>query len=249
MINNGGGGTQPPIDPGYGGNGGGNQTPQEKEKISKKRDCDHIKKMKNDQNLINGLNGLKQHALNNNARTEKGMLYNTSDGLLNGSPSILEGNANDPSIQISFGPTTRINGISHTHYQGLNPIFSASDISAIGILGKGGVIADKGSFSSTLITNEGNVYMLKIHDIDMFNKWAITFSSDPLDVDNLLNIVSLSFPMGPELSQSKNEENLVKMIDALGTGLKLFRGNLDFSDWVGLKKNKENNKIEADPCD
>ncbi|WP_133228572.1 hypothetical protein [Sphingobacterium corticibacter] len=211
--------------------------------LNPNNDCDHARNMQFDKNLIAQLLMLRAHADDPNKRTEKGFTYNINytTGLYSSMSSAFEGLPNAPFID--FNISSPIDGLAHTHYSGLFPIFSPADITAMAAIYNTGYMSKPTAFSSILLTNAGTTYMLKIENVDMFKNWASSIKGNY----NILNDIASLYPLGAQYSISTNEKSINQLLQQNKTGLRLYRGNKDANDWYRLGLDKNNN-VSIDPC-
>jgi hypothetical protein len=126
--------------------------------------------------------------------------------------------------------------MTHTHYTGLLPVFSADDLAAIYDLLKTGYIADVEQFYSAVVTDAGTIYALTISDPALlmaygnlyFNKGEMGF------IGYKVAFVKGKFGLNEKRLPLDYENRFAQLLE--GTGLSLLKGNPeDLSSWKALK--------------
>lgn len=145
---------------------------------------------------------------------------------------------------ISFVASSKIDGFLHSHYKGLLPVFSGSDIKAIYDLHKESKIRKWKTFSAYLVTS-GTTYALKIDDINDFLAFGDRFLSSENKFNGFESLINLNIKLTNTNVQNELAfANLIK-----GSGLKLFKGNpVNFGTWTPITSNKAKTGIINDNC-
>lgn len=187
------------------------------------------------------LQDLKAHSDNANDTSEHAWVYvNSSTGYAMGSLS------GDPGVKgISFNTSIPLDGVAHNHFINSLSIFSPDDIWSICKLFKDKLMMDSSKFTLPLVTAEGTQYMLMIENITKFRNWANKFLDGSLD--GYYIAFNKIFSIKESNSIIENEKNFLKYLIKTngGSGLKVFRGNADFTEWVPLGLDGSNNLITA----
>lgn len=141
-------------------------------------------------------------------------------------------------------PAAGINGLVHSHYNGLLSIFSGSDVRAIYELYKHGKIKGIKKFVFIVVTSN-TTYALMVDSTGKFN----TFGQNFLSTDEKFQAFELLFraKVSTSNSNSQNEIGFANLMK--GSGLKLFKGNpITFSTWTPITTNSAGNGIINDNC-
>ncbi len=166
--------------------------------------------------------------INEDAFTQTGPFYSDANGDLN----------------IVFNGVLSI--ILHNHYSVAQlPVFSLSDIYSI--YKSIGVINDTSTFTSILVTAHSTVYAIKIADKSAFISWSQNLFvgwDDPniyvkKGAQNDSEKEYEKF-VSEDLDKITNEHGLAKFLSQ--SGLKLYKGNDDFSEWKNVQSS---NRIDA----
>src|SRR3569833_1505920 len=85
---------------------------------------------------------------------------------------------------IDIAPSAPLSAYIHSHYTGLFPTFSPSDVLAIYKLQQLGKIADISTFTASVVTASGTAYLMKINDPAKFATFAAAQLSTDAQFDN-----------------------------------------------------------------
>lgn len=190
------------------------------------------------------LQDLKNHSNNHNDTTEHMWAYEFLPGGIFSADSS-SGRPGEKGIDIDI--LIPVDGVAHNHFVNSLSIFSPRDLWSMCILFNKGLMKDSSIFTMPLVTAEGSQYMLMIENLTKFRKWAKKY------YEMKYIISSTSFAEKFKIRDSNtNEQNEIRFLQYLskeygGSGLKLFRGNQDFSEWTPIKLDANNNVITA-PC-
>lgn len=147
---------------------------------------------------------------------------------------------------IFFTLTDKIDGIMHSHYTGLLSIFSPDDIFAIAQTYSLGKMVDPSTFTLAVVTANGTQYLLKIDNITKFNKFATDMVNN-----STLDLYSFAYQnlygINPGNNNDANEKAFLQYIQQTNSGLRLFKGNANFTEWQP-KKVDTNGNIVNNPC-
>lgn len=157
---------------------------------------------------------------------------------------MLEGKPGAAMIDFNL-PSNPIDGIAHSHYKNLLSVFSPADLMAMASTYSLGKMRDPKTFSHTLATANGTQYMMIIEDQTAFATFAKNLvENNTLDIFETL--FKNTFHIEPTNTNDVNEKNFLNYLRLAKSGLKLFKGNKSFTDWVPIKF--ENNEIVNNPC-
>ena len=135
----------------------------------------------------------------------------------------ITGNINDeiPNIDIwkYLTPGETIDGFMHTHYVGLDPMFTADDIAIAYELYLYGRVNDLSTFTIGVVTSTGT-YFVKIDDIDAF----ANFYNNKLDTEDKRDAINDSINQWWKLS-GDIEKGFLK--NFANSGVKLFKRETD----------------------
>jgi hypothetical protein len=175
---------------------------------------------------------------------EYGYLYK-SDGYEGIDETPIEGD--DGAAGINFDiPDDKIDGFIHSHYTGLLSIFSPDDLYAMAYLYLSDKMVDPNTFTAGVVTADGTQYIIMIDDLTQFQEFA----------SNMVNNSSLSayasvymyiYGINSGNSNDVNEQKFLQYIQSTNTGLKLFKGDTNFDNWIPKKVDDSGNIIN-NPC-
>ncbi|MET3978147.1 hypothetical protein ABIB62_000714 [Mucilaginibacter sp. UYP25] len=234
------GGQHVNLVPGGGGGGGTNPcTP-----VPPPEDpCDKIRKQKAKADLKTQLADLKSK-LNLNYETGYLKSVGTVAQYRTGTPNTLSWDAPQPSSLANAS----LEYIVHSHYAAQLSLstFSNSDINAFFQYVQQNKVANKDSFSFSVITSQGTTYSMMIGDYQKFTSAFTTYFSDQLGRDLFDNIYNNYIKAGNTTIQ--NETNLLSMINTLNMGISVLKANTDFSNWVVESYDPITNTITLKNC-
>jgi len=233
------GGYTPPS----GGGGGSDPTEPPNHPDSLKNPCDQATKLAQDAKFKQLMTNLKNKVTDNK---EYGYFYKNNAA---GSPE------NETAVEgltakegIDFTVSTKIDGFMHTHYTGLLSIFSAADIWSMAKLYKDGNMVNPKTFTVAVVTASGTQYLLKIDDLSKFNTYSTSLASS--SSIRILEQALESFPFAIKQTgrtPDQNEKAFIQFLQTSKTGLRLFKGNTNFTEWS--PKKYESGQIKNNPCD
>jgi hypothetical protein len=158
-------------------------------------------------------------------------------------PIPIQGNAGEAGI--GFGLYDKINGLMHSHYTGLLPIYSFDDLTAMAQLYKGGLMSDPNSFFSGVFTASGTGYMLAIDNPALFSTFAdLIISANPHG--NPLAYIYDEVYVNRDFTVEQNLKGFLQFLDTHSSGLKLFEYNSTNKTWT--PKKVVNNTVIQNPC-
>ncbi|AIM36927.1 hypothetical protein KO02_09655 [Sphingobacterium sp. ML3W] len=224
---------------GGGSSGAGTNNPEE----AATNPCKEMKKKADDAEFKGKLNEISE---NLNLNYETGYLMTT-----NGTSTAYEAIEGDPNKhEIELSPTNPISGYMHTHVVGDSKTgystFSMADVKAIYDIYKANKMQDHASFVAGVVSTHGTSYTLMINDISSLISFGATYLSTDSDFYTMENLYDKAFEavypvFMPEIKA--REFALLSILE--GSGLKLMKGNSDFSQWgvvnqVGMNINISN---------
>lgn len=147
----------------------------------------------------------------------------------------VEGDAGAASIALS--PAGPIDSYIHTHYDGLFPTFSGSDVIAIYDLQQANKIVDIKTSTAGVVTADGTSYLMKIDDPVKF----ATFSSANFSTTASFESFELLYSTSQLAYTLTGKSNVVTYELALlaaleNSGITILKGNNTFSSWDTLTK-------------
>ncbi|MCH7396437.1 hypothetical protein MM236_00490 [Belliella sp. DSM 107340] len=154
--------------------------------------------------------------------------------------------------QVNFSPTTPIDGFIHSHYEGLDPIFSLADVNAIYQLHENNLLANGlESFVMGVIT-ENTAYILKVEDEVAF----LNFAEENFNSVNNFNALQNYFENWVAVNMALMMDDIQSYEHAFlkafeNAGLVLFRavGQDDLLDsWERRKINDQGTNSIANGC-
>ncbi|WP_394973257.1 hypothetical protein [uncultured Croceitalea sp.] len=156
--------------------------------------------------------------------------------------NLFAGQPNDGGINFSTG--SKIDGFVHSHYNGLLPVFSGSDLKVIYDLHKQGKIRKWKTFTAYLVTN-GTTYALKIDDIDDF----LAFGDVRFKTTGFFQLFEAQYAAKINTTNTNGQNELAFANLIKESGLKLFKGNpLNFGTWTSITSNSAETGIINDNC-
>lgn len=197
------------------------------------------------QELKDSINGNREYGYFL-ARDTNNVFGNTPNGLIQGPPN-----------KLSLGDFSNIyiiDCIAHLHFntntdstQGLS-VFSPDDLITMCDQFNAGNFSNPETFSMVLVTKNGTQYLLKIENLTKFRAWSIKYSSGY----TLRHSAEYqrNFKIWATKSNTENEKLFLKYLQEQGggSGLKLFRGNSNFTQWDPIMYNNNTSSVVAAPC-
>ncbi|SUX46136.1 hypothetical protein [Chryseobacterium indoltheticum] len=205
----------------------------------KLKPCETIKKAANNANIKILLNNLK--SLTTSSAAENVYLINdinANSGNVDATHFVGElGNA-----AIGMSIPNPVEGFIHSHYAGLLPVFSVSDLATLAWMYKNGKIKDVSTFVMGVVTASGTQYMITIDNGIQFT----SFASSMLDSQNQYSTVMSSMQeimyvkngITNNNTLENNENNFLRYLQSNNSGLKILKGDKNFSDWSLLEINE-----------
>jgi hypothetical protein len=204
--------------------------------------CQTILILQNNQGFKNMMGALKIHANDHTDTSEHGYIYNYSTNT-NVAVFAITGAPGEKGINADYGGVPA-DGLAHNHFVNSLSIFTPKDLWSIAYAFNSKMMADSSKFTLPLVTDSGTQYILMIENITKFRHWANTYVQLTLefhekDYRNNYNITETN-------TVAQNEKNFLQYLKTSlvqDAGLKLFRGNSDFTQWSPLSLDESNNVI------
>lgn len=202
--------------------------------------CDESAKLARDPQFKQLFSNLKNQVSDNK---EHGYLY-TKDANGNvANETTTTGLANTGEIR--FNVPDKIDGYIHSHYTGLLPVFSFTDLEAMAIIYKNDKMNDPETFATGVVTASGTQYLLFIDDIEKFKTFANDITRP--GINGAYEYVYKSFKVDENLSPEANEKGLLSFLSVKKSGLALMKGTGSFDSWE-RKILSNNNTVITNPC-
>lgn len=187
-------------------------------------------------NLKNTVTGNKEYGY---------LITETSNGNINYIE--LSGSENEASINVNVD--SPVDGILHSHYNGLLSIFSPDDILSLIKLNYLGLIKNNNTFLMGLVTGN-NQYFLTIDNPSKFNNFTnLYITNGQLDItaQNALNLIYGSlYNINETNNSSENLKNFLNFLNGNNTGLGLAEGDTNSENWKKVSLDKNGNIIKED---
>lgn len=225
---------------GPGGGGGGNAPI-----IIPKDPCDLIAKLNNDVLFNQKMKNL-QTATNYNFELVSTAYKNPTPNSVPTSDFRFldfQGSANTPSVSYPFYP--QIEGIMHSHYEGLLSIYSVADLADIYNKLLNPNVTD--DFFSALVTKAGTKYLILIKNRAQFIVFGDLYLAD-LRKQKKLALAYKKNNITENSSKETNEKGFMKLMTDLNTGLSTYRGSTNFNDWQKLSYSNTTNQVTTSGC-
>ncbi len=157
----------------------------------------------------------------------------------------IEGPENKLGIDNINFPST-IDGMLHSHFntdtdstRGLS-VFSPDDLWSFAKMYLNNQITNPATFTFGVVTDSGTQYILKIENATKFRAWAEKLTQGSLRMFKW--VYGKTLKILPTNSNQLNEKLFLKYIQTMneGSGLKLFRGNSNFTEWQPIRINTNN---------
>jgi len=126
-------------------------------------------------------------------------------------------------------------------------IFSAGDLNILAeqiVRNNDFYQADYKKFMIGVVADSGVQYILMVDDINQFTSWANIYQNEMV-VRAMFTGAGLDVTQLP-LSVAETEKRFLKVIK--NTGLRLFKGNSDFTSWTPISLNQAGTVVVESPC-
>ena len=143
-------------------------------------------------------------------------------------------------------PDEKIDGIIHSHFEGLLSVFSPDDLFTISRLYKEGKMVNPSTFTIGVVTNQGTQYLLMIEDLNKFGEYSSTLLGNNKGYDQYSSIYK-GFGIRETNSSEVNEKAFLHYLELTNSGLKLLKGDATFSNW-SRRSVDENDVVVDNPC-
>lgn len=176
--------------------------------------------------------------------------FNYEDGFLMYSNSqnsynyeYIKGELNSPSLSITL--TDKTDGVIHSHYNSLHPIFSVGDMKALYEIVDGQYIRNPKTFSFGVVSAKGVSYLIKFAD---YSK-AVTFLNE--NFKNSTNILAIEKQYKTALDLNLKKMSTVtagevSFLSIFGlNGMTLLRANKTNNKWVRIELDSSNRLVEV----
>ncbi len=173
---------------------------------------------------------------------EHGILYDMGP---NGNMSIEIHKGLPDSGDIDLPVTTLNDGYLHSHYTGLLSVFTPMDLLSFCQMYSNGWMQSPSTFTAGVVTANGTQYLLKIENLTLFQTFSQNLTGTT--INKYKEFYKIMYNIKDTNTNEDNEKNLLKYLDQLKSGLKLFRGNANFTQWTPLGLDANNNVI-VKPC-
>jgi len=141
------------------------------------------------------------------------------------------------SQEIYFNLSSPIDGFIHSHYSGTLSLFSGTDIRSIYLIYKEGMMNNPLSFSIGVATPQGNSYTLGIEDLNQFLSFAMANFSNQMAFNELEESYEFNYSIFSNIYSNEILGREMAFLETFsGSGLQLFKGNSDFSNFQKLTK-------------
>lgn len=213
--NTGGGVLTGPIDSPHGGGGGGDLTPPN-------NPCTTIKKLKKDFVFKTKLASLFQSAKVDNFEKYSVLSADPTPNLQPGQEDAydyVDAQGLPNAAGATYTAYTDSKGVIHSHYAGLNSIFSPDDLQDL--YNKMLVPEIGDDFFIGLVTAEGTAYILQVLDRDAFINFGNQYLADDDKIRKFKNKLYLGKYNLASADKVENEKNFLKMMSDLGMGTSL----------------------------
>ncbi|WP_299284579.1 hypothetical protein [uncultured Mucilaginibacter sp.] len=173
------------------------------------------------------------------------------------------GSRNEPFINLTV--PVQITGMVHSHPTGIvdmnnnpvrmSPTPTPEDFAAIGTLFNTGKLAIPSTFTSTVITGLGSLYMISISDPNLFKTWMTTnFARDSDGVTlfekNFTSLGNALLAGGGYSDRDAHETALLYYLQ--NSGIRMIRGDINnlysSANWLPLNYNSSWYRTQATPC-
>lgn len=126
-----------------------------------------------------------------------------------------------------------VDGMIHSHYEGLFSIFSFSDIGYLYMAATSSITSNPKGFVFGVVTASGTTYLLAIDNLSAFKVWGQTNLMIDGRRQTYEYIYSDMFKIGkPGYTREQDEANFIKFLENGNMGLKLLKGDVNtFDKW------------------
>jgi hypothetical protein len=218
--------------------------------------CEKIKKLQDDTNFKNRMANLIDAARNWNFERCIVMYNATTPTLTNNyTYQTFDGTANSP--ESGYNGNTTMQGIIHSHYDGLLSIFSAGDLQDLYFKLKNyPEITD--DFFMGVVTASNTAYLLQVPDRATFIAFGDKYLSDKNKLNKFMEEIMLNrYNIENENSNDANELGFLKMMADLNMGVSLasvdFNANTPatgtvFNSWTKKEYDKRTRTVNPSNC-
>jgi hypothetical protein len=157
----------------------------------------------------------------------------------------VEGNAGEPHIYLSH-IGIQINGVIHSHFTGLNSIFSPGDMLFMAQFYIAGKARDSANLFWGVTSSYGDPYLVKVTNTAKYRAFAekiVAMEQNPKKSKRFTSIYKNWFNSN---SVTKNEKGFLDMLDDLkvGDGMTLYRANnTECTQWTKLTLSASGNVV------
>ena len=152
-----------------------------------------------------------------------------------------------------YSGDTNMQGLIHSHFEGLLSIFSPSDIKDLYGLMLNSNITD--NFFIGLVSDEGTSYILQIEDRSKFLAFGNLYLSTETKFYNFeRDTWQRMYNITPDNSNANNEKGFLKMLTNLNAGITLASSNFvknqpyNFSEWKKIVYDNNSNNVIPVTC-
>lgn len=220
--------------------GGGGEDPPPPPQSPDSTPCDNADSLENNTEYKQKFNQLRGKTSDTK---EHGYIYksNNSGGI---DETLITGE--DGAAGIDFTVPDKIDGFMHSHYTGLLSVFSPDDLFSIALLYTTDKMVDTKTFTAGVVTANGTQYIIMIDNLTKFHQFASNMVNNST-LDLYSHLYSSVYGINSSNSNEVSEKAFLQYIQQTNSGLKLFKGDSNFSDWQP-KKVDENGNIVNNPC-
>ncbi|MEI9956581.1 MAG: hypothetical protein WDM90_09840 [Ferruginibacter sp.] len=211
--------------------------------------CKQIQILQNNAGFKTMMQDLKDHANNPNDTTEHGYVYNYLPASNSVSIGAITGQPGKKYIDIDYTGTGSADGVAHNHFINSLSVFSPQDLWGLAkIFTTKNAMIDSSTFTIPLVTASGTQYIMMIENITKFRKWANKYLQLGLKFNE--NIYTDNYQINRTNTKEDNELHFLQFLKtSLGDcGLKLFKGNADFTQWTPLALTADNKQLVEGAC-
>jgi hypothetical protein len=138
---------------------------------------------------------------------------------------------------INWNVSEREEGYIHSHYRGLNSIFSGEDIVLLARVFLSGNAKDSANLFFGVTSYDGMPYLIKVGNVQQFREFAVKIVGvDGNDLVKQKKFID-EFTKVSTDNSDKNEKEFLKILKKFGNenSTTLFRGNSDCNEWTRIK--------------
>ena len=161
----------------------------------------------------------------------------------------VEGANDSPFIAFNYGIV--LSGFLHSHYNGLNSVFSPDDVLSFAEAFLKGKARDSANFFFGMTSSYGDPMLMKVTNCAKFRAFAQKITKNEAIKKRFVNDYNNRFNFD---NHEMNEIGFLKMMNEMGVngGFSLYRGNADCNSWSKLSLSKDpltnKDKIDSWPC-